>query len=78
MLRPMLSIVIIFEMIFALKVFDIIYVLTAGGPANATNVLGWQIFTETFRKLDFGAGSSSRCCSARLPGARHLVLRLFG
>ena len=58
MLRPMLSIVIIFEMIFALKVFDIIYVLTAGGPANATNVLGWQIFTETFRKLDFGAGSS--------------------
>ena len=58
MLRPMLSIVVIFEMIFALKVFDIIYVLTAGGPADATNVLGWQIYTETFRKLDFGAGSS--------------------
>jgi len=58
MLRSMLSIVIIFEMIFALKVFDIIFVLTAGGPADATNVLGWQIYTETFRKLDFGAGSS--------------------
>ena len=58
MLRPMLSIVIIFEMIFALKVFDIIFVLTAGGPADATNVLGWQIYTETFKKLDFGAGSS--------------------
>ena len=58
LLRPMLSIVIIFEMIFAFKVFDIIFVLTAGGPANATNVLGWQIYTETFRKLDFGAGSS--------------------
>ena len=58
LLRPMLSIVIIFETIFALKVFDIIYVLTAGGPANATNVLGWQIYTETFKKLDFGAGSS--------------------
>ena len=58
LLRPMLSIVIIFEMIFAFKVFDIIFVLTAGGPADATNVLGWQIYTETFRKLDFGAGSS--------------------
>ena len=58
MLRPMLTIVIIFEMIFALKVFDIIFVLTAGGPADATNVLGWSIYTETFRKLDFGAGSS--------------------
>ena len=55
LLRPMLS---IFEMIFALKVFDIIFVLTAGGPANATNVLGWTIYTETFKKLDFGAGSS--------------------
>ncbi len=58
LLRPMLSVVIIFEMIFAFKVFDIIFVLTAGGPADATNVLGWAIYTETFRKLDFGAGSS--------------------
>ena len=68
MLRPMLSIVIIFEMIFALKVFDIIFVLTAGGPADATNVLGWTIYTETFRKLDFGAGSSI----AMLLGRDHL------
>ena len=58
MLRPTLAIVIIFEVIFALKVFDIIFVMTAGGPADATNVLGWQIYTETFRKLDFGAGSA--------------------
>ena len=73
MLRPMLSIVIIFEMIFALKVFDIIFVLTAGGPANATNVLGWQIYTETFRKLDFGAGSSI----AMLLGAITLALAIL-
>lgn len=73
MLRPMLSIVIIFEMIFALKVFDIIFVLTAGGPADATNVLGWQIYTETFRKLDFGAGSSI----AMLLGAITLALAIL-
>lgn len=73
LLRPMLSIVIIFEMIFALKVFDIIFVLTAGGPADATNVLGWQIYTETFRKLDFGAGSSI----AMLLGAITLLLAII-
>ncbi|MDE2774977.1 MAG: sugar ABC transporter permease [Chloroflexota bacterium] len=73
LLRPMLSIVIIFEMIFALKVFDIIFVLTAGGPADATNVLGWQIYTETFRKLDFGAGSSI----AMLLGAITLALAII-
>lgn len=73
LLRPMLSIVIIFEMIFALKVFDIIFVLTAGGPADATNVLGWTIYTETFRKLDFGAGSSI----AMLLGAITLALAIL-
>jgi len=73
LLRPMLSIVIIFEMIFAFKVFDIIFVLTAGGPADATNVLGWQIYTETFRKLDFGAGSSI----AMLLGAITLALAIL-
>jgi len=73
LLRPMLTIVIIFEMIFALKVFDIIFVLTAGGPADATNVLGWTIYTETFRKLDFGAGSSI----AMLLGAITLALAIL-
>ncbi len=73
LVRPMLSIVIIFEMIFAFKVFDIIFVLTAGGPANATTVLGWQIYTETFRKLDFGAGSSL----AMLLGAITLALAII-
>ena len=58
MLRPTLTVVLIFETIFALKVFDIIFVLTAGGPGNATNVLGWEIYINTFRKLDFGTGSA--------------------
>jgi multiple sugar transport system permease protein len=51
-------VVLIFETIFALKVFDVIYVLTGGGPGNATTVLGWQIYTKTFHQLDFGNGSA--------------------
>ena len=58
LLTPTLMVVLIFETIFALKVFDIIYVLTAGGPGNATSVLGWSIYTTTFSKLDFGNGSA--------------------
>ena len=48
----------IFETIFALKVFDIIYVLTSGGPGKSTTVLGWSIYINTFKKLDFGTGSA--------------------
>ena len=58
LLRGTLTVVLIFETIFALKVFDTIFTLTAGGPGSATTVLGWRIYTETFRKLDFGSGSA--------------------
>jgi multiple sugar transport system permease protein len=58
LLMPTLVVVLIFETIFALKVFDVIYVLTGGGPGNATTVLGWQIYTKTFHQLDFGNGSA--------------------
>jgi ABC-type sugar transport system permease subunit len=58
LLRPTLTVVVIFETIFAFKVFDTIFVLTAGGPGRSTTVLGWKIYTETFKKLDFGEGSA--------------------
>jgi len=58
LLRPVLVVVLMFETIFALKVFDIIYVLTGGGPGRATTVLGWQIYSRTFTNLAFGRGSA--------------------
>jgi len=53
-----LLVVLIFETIFALKVFDVIYVLTGGGPGRATTVLGWEIYSRTFINLSFGRGSA--------------------
>lgn len=58
MLRPTLVVVLIFQTIFALKVFDIIYVLTGGGPGNSTTVMGWLIYSKTFQQLNFGSGSA--------------------
>ena len=58
LVRPVLLVVLIFETIFALKVFDIIYVLTGGGPGRATTVLGWEIYSRTFINLSFGRGSA--------------------
>ena len=56
LLRPTLTVVLIFETIFALKVFDLIYILTSGGPGKSTTVLGWSIYINTFKKLSFGSG----------------------
>jgi len=46
-------------MIFALKVFDFIYVLTNGGPAgDATYVLPLKMFIETFLRTNFAYGAA--------------------
>ncbi len=56
--RPVLVVLLIFETVSALKTFDIIYVLTGGGPGDSTTVLGWKIYSTTFQQLDFGQGSA--------------------
>jgi ABC-type sugar transport system permease subunit len=42
----------------ALRAFDVIYVLTAGGPGTATTTLTWQTYLTTFDNLDFGHGNA--------------------
>jgi multiple sugar transport system permease protein len=40
------------------QVFDLVYVTTHGGPANATNVLTFDIFTNAFTRLQIGYASA--------------------
>jgi multiple sugar transport system permease protein len=42
----------------SLRTFDIIYVLTGGGPGNATTVLAWLTYVTTFNLTDFGRGNA--------------------
>ena len=42
----------------ALRVFDAIYVLTGGGPANGTETLSIYAYRVLFQTLDFGYGSA--------------------
>ena len=55
--QPLL-IVLILQTILAIRVFDVIYVLTAGGPGTATTTLTWQTYLTTFDGLDFGLGNA--------------------
>ena len=58
MLRPATTIVVIVTMIGARRVFDIISIMTAGGPANATNVLALRMYQETFQSFRYGYGAA--------------------
>jgi multiple sugar transport system permease protein len=53
-----LLVVLILQTMSAIRAFDIIYVLTAGGPGTATTTLTWQTYLTTFDYLDFGRGNA--------------------
>jgi len=58
LLAPVLLVAAVFRTIDALRVFDAIYVLTGGGPANATETLSIYAYRVLFQTLDFGYGSA--------------------
>jgi ABC-type sugar transport system permease subunit len=44
--------------LFALKVFDLVWVMTFGGPGNSTEVLPFFMFVATFRQQFIGIGAA--------------------
>jgi len=56
-IKPSFLVLLVLRTIEAFRLFDEIYVLTYGGPAGATTVLGWQIFLNAFSYLRFDFGS---------------------
>jgi len=53
-----LMVVLVLQTMLAIRVFDVIYVLTAGGPGTSTTTLVWQTYVTTFDSLDFGLGNA--------------------
>jgi multiple sugar transport system permease protein len=53
-----LSVAIMLRMIDAFKVFDIIYVMTRGGPADATKTVSFYVYQESFSYLRAGSGAA--------------------
>ena len=51
-LRGPMVIVLIQMVIFALRTFDIVYVMTGGGPSEDTMVLGLLLWLQAFEFLD--------------------------
>ncbi len=58
LLKNVLSIVIVLQVIYSFKVFDIVYVMTMGGPSGYTEVLGTLLYKDSFRLQRFGYAST--------------------
>ncbi|GAA0291165.1 multiple sugar transport system permease protein [Gracilibacillus halotolerans] len=58
LLKPVIMIVMMLGFIYTFKVFDLVYVMTGGGPANSTQVLSTLSYQFSFQNFDFGLGAS--------------------
>jgi ABC-type sugar transport system permease subunit len=58
LLRPTLLVAVLFRALDAFRVFDVIYVLTGGGPGTATESVSIYGFAATMQNLRFGYGAA--------------------
>ena len=58
MLRPITTVVITMAMVNSFKAFDIIYVMTRGGPYHSSETLAVTMFRETFTMFRMGYGAA--------------------
>lgn len=54
LLRPVLVFVMVTSIIGSFQVFDMVAIITKGGPINATKVFNWLIFEQAFERFNMG------------------------
>jgi multiple sugar transport system permease protein len=73
-LRGTLVFVAIATVIFTFRGFEQVYVLTGGGPLNATNILVYFVYEQAFSLFDFGYGAA---CAILLLAVVLVLLRIL-
>lgn len=59
LLAPITAIVVVISIIDSLRSFDMIWVMTRGGPGNATNVLAVLMYIQAFNNYKMGLGAAT-------------------
>lgn len=59
LLKPAILLVLVIRIADAFRIYDLVYILTGGGPGNATNVLNTFIYRKSFSDFQFGQGSAA-------------------
>ncbi len=73
LLRPVSAITVLLGLVYTLKVVDIIWIMTAGGPANSTTTLAIWSYREAF-----GTGQPAMSPAAAVGNILILIALVFG
>lgn len=58
LLIPTTLIIVVYETMVGIVTFDLLYVMTGGGPAGATSLISYYVYNSMFTSFDFGRGAA--------------------
>lgn len=58
LMRPVIMVTLLIRLIFAVKTYDLIYIMTRGGPGDATDLVSYYIYRSAFVGLNIGQASA--------------------
>ena len=59
LLRPTIESVLVLGFIYTFKCYDLIYVMTSGGPVNSTHLMSTYSYKLSFEMFDYSMGSAA-------------------
>lgn len=78
LIGPAVTVAVLFCVVWSMRAFDIVYLLTRGGPGEATVVLSYFVFTKAFEFGDMGAAAAVACALAAVTfGVTCVYLRVL-
>jgi len=58
LLTPIIAVLLIYQTVVEIKTYDLVYVLTKGGPGVSTDLISYYIYRKAFLGLDLSGGSA--------------------
>ncbi|MCL3776610.1 sugar ABC transporter permease [Actinomyces sp. 186855] len=78
MLKPYIWFCSLNSVISAVAVFDPIYVMTQGGPNNATMVINYYAYLKAFKEFEFGYSATIGLVQAVITGMLSVLVFVYG
>jgi multiple sugar transport system permease protein len=73
LLKPVIAVILVIRLADAFRIFDVVYILTGGGPANATDVLSTFVYRQMFTAFDFSGGAAAAILLVLITSAASLL-----
>lgn len=78
LLKPYIWFCTLNSVIAAVGVFDVVYVLTQGGPDNATMVINYYSYVKAFKDFEFGYSAAIGAVQAVITSILSIVVFIYG